>query len=72
MTEVRTRGISPKVWAPVAVQLAALIVSLIASGEFDRTELAQLVGVALTALIGYMASPGDVTGPETPPPGGGQ
>jgi hypothetical protein len=53
--------ISPKVWAPVALQIVAFLVNLIASGDFDRTELAQLVGLALTAVVGYFASPGDVT-----------
>jgi hypothetical protein len=52
--------ISPKVWAPVAAQIIAFLVNLIASGEFNRTELAQLVGLALTAVVGYLASPGDV------------
>ena len=62
---MRTVGISPKVWAPVAAQVIAFIVNLIASAEFDRTEAAQLVGVALTALVGYLADPGDVV-PDVP------
>ena len=61
---MRTRGISPKVWAPVAGLVATFVVNLIASGEFDRTELAQLVAVGLSAVIGYFASPGDVVPAE--------
>lgn len=57
---MKTHGISPKVWAPVAAQLVAVLVNLIASGDFDRTELAQIVGAGLTALFGFWASPGAV------------
>lgn len=57
---MKTRGISPKVWAPTAALLITFVVNLIASGEFDRTEIAQLVGAVLTAVVGYLAGPGDV------------
>ena len=57
---MKTVGISPKVWAPVALQVIVFVVNLIASGEFDRTEVAQLTGVALTAVVGYLAGPGVV------------
>lgn len=57
---MKTHGISPKVWAPVAAQLVAFLVNLIASGAFDRTELAQIAGAGLTAFFGFLAGPGAV------------
>lgn len=57
---MRTLGISPKVWAPTAALLVTFLANWIASGEFDRTELAQIVAAGLTAVIGYLASPGTV------------
>jgi hypothetical protein len=75
-----TIGLSPKVLRPAAVQAVALVVNLIASGEFSRTELAQVVALALTAVIGWWAPPGVVTaerkqkhgpgGPQRPDPMG--
>lgn len=65
-----TRGISPKVWAPTAALLVTFVVNLIASGEFDRTELAQLIGAAMTAVVGYLAAPGDIGFDAIP--GGGE
>jgi hypothetical protein len=58
---MKTVGISPKVWVPTALQAIALVVNLIASGEFDRVEVAQVVSLGLTALVGYLANPGSVT-----------
>lgn len=60
-----TSGLSNKVaktlWGACGVQLIALATNLIATGAFDRVELAQLVGVAATAvgglLLGYTAAP---------------
>lgn len=65
---MKTIGFSKKVLATVATavgaQLAAFVVSWIASGELDRTELASLVGAALTAGLGvaagYYAPPNEV------------
>lgn len=62
---MRTDGFSNKVaktlWGACGAQATALLVNLIATGTFDRVELAQLVGVALTAaggvLVGYQAAP---------------
>jgi hypothetical protein len=56
-------GISPKGLAPALLQVVALLVNWIATGEFDRVELAQVIGVALTAIVGYLASPGTVERP---------
>lgn len=55
-------GISPKVWAPVALQLLALLVNWAASGEFDRVEVSQALLAAGTAIVGYLAGPGYVAG----------
>jgi hypothetical protein len=60
-----TDGFSNKVaktlWGACGAQATALLVNYLASGVFDRVELAQLVGVALTALgglvAGYAAAP---------------
>lgn len=57
---MRTQGISPKVWVPTAVGVLAIIVHWVATGEFNRTELAESVSVAGYALIGYLAGPGEV------------
>jgi hypothetical protein len=38
----------------------ALLANLIATGSFDRAELAQVVALALTALVGYFAGPGEI------------
>lgn len=59
-TAKRTVGFSPKVLVPAALQAVALLVNFIASGAFDRVELAQVVGLALTAVVGYIAGPGEV------------
>lgn len=43
----------------------ALVVNLAATGEFDRVELAQLINLGLTAVLGtlagYWARPNEVT-----------
>lgn len=61
----RTAGLSNKVaktlWGACGAQAVALVTNLIATGQFDRVELAQLVGVAATAvgglIVGYAAQP---------------
>jgi hypothetical protein len=78
---VQTIGFSKKVAAAVitacGAQLIALVVQVVATGEFDRVAAAQLVGVALTAVLGtyagYQAPPNDVQvdaipGGSVPPP----
>jgi hypothetical protein len=55
MTRLQTIGFSKKVLAAVGAQTVALIVNFIASGEFDRVEVAQVVGLGLTAALGYVA-----------------
>jgi hypothetical protein len=57
---VKTIGISPKVLIPVLAQAAALLVNWIATGAFDRVEVAQVVGLGLTAVLGAWAGPGEV------------
>lgn len=77
---MRTQGTSGKLLATlygaVGAQLVALLVVLAASGEFDRAAWAQLGGVALTAVggfvFGYRAEPDAVTfDPMVNVPGGG-
>jgi hypothetical protein len=57
--EVRTQGLSRKLTATligaVGTQVIAFVVNLLASGEFNRTELAQIVGIGLTAAFGTVA-----------------
>jgi hypothetical protein len=61
----QTVGLSSKLIGTLigacGAQLVAFVVNLISSGEFDRTEAAQLVGLALTAvfgvIVGYIAQP---------------
>lgn len=43
----------PKVYVPAIVGFIAIAVHWVATGEFNRTELAGAVAVALYALIGY-------------------
>lgn len=66
----RTAGLSNKVaktlWGACGAQATVLVVNLISTGQFDRVELAQLVGVAATAVgglvAGFAASPDTQTG----------
>jgi hypothetical protein len=61
----KTKGISSKLlatlWGAAGAQTVAFVVNWISSGEFDRVELAQLIGVALTVglggLAGYLGKP---------------
>lgn len=61
---MKTLGISPKVWQPIAAQFTALVVVLLATGDFDRVTWAQLAGMVLTAGFGWFASPGKVVSDE--------
>lgn len=71
--ETKQIGISPKVWAPVALQFVALLTTWIANGSFDRVQLAQAITLAATAIIGALASPGEVEQTVTDfIPGGGK
>ena len=76
---MQTVGISNKLiktlLGAVSAQLVALAVQVIATGQFDRVALAQLVGAGLTAVfgfvLGYQASPDPVTfDPEANVPAG--
>lgn len=53
-----TVGISNKLvatlYGAVGPQVIAMFVNFIASGAFDRTEAAQLLGIALTAVCGFL------------------
>lgn len=55
----KTVGFSGKMIATVVAacgaQIVALVVSLVATGNFSRTELAQVVSVVLTAVFGFVA-----------------
>lgn len=56
-----TVGISPKVWAPAAMQLVALLVTTIEAGAITRVQIGQAVLLIGTTLIGYIAGPGYAT-----------
>jgi hypothetical protein len=56
----RTNGLSPKLYLPFLSLLAAVLTHWIATGEFDRVEVAGLVATALQGVIAFLASPGDV------------
>ena len=74
--ELQTIGFSKKVLATVltacGAQAVALIVNWISTEEFNRTEWAGLIGIALTAtlgtLAGYLAKPNPVANVAEPPP----
>jgi hypothetical protein len=55
----KTKGFSNKLiatlWGADGAQITAFLVNWISSGEFDRVELAQLVGVVLTTVFGVVA-----------------
>ncbi len=55
----RTKGISPKVLAPVFTSLSAVVSSTIITGELDRVELAVLATAAIAALAAYIMPPGE-------------
>jgi hypothetical protein len=60
LDDVRTIGIAPKVWQPVAAIFTTAVVNLIASGEIDRAELSLLVAAGLTAIFGWLGGAGKV------------
>jgi hypothetical protein len=68
LTAVRTLGISPKAVAafvyPALVAVSAAVVSWIATGNFDateiRTSLGGLIAGAVAALGAYLHAPGTV------------
>ena len=55
-----TIGLSPKLVAPVIAQAVAVLATWIASGEFDRVQLAQVITLIGTAAIAYLVGPGEV------------
>jgi phosphotransferase system glucose/maltose/N-acetylglucosamine-specific IIC component len=57
---MQTIGLSPKFIGPVIAQAAAVLATWIASGAFDRVQVAQIVTLIGTALIAYLAGPGEV------------
>lgn len=67
---MKTIGFSGKMLATIAAacgaQFVLFIANLIASGEFDRTELATLVSMALTAVFGFVS--GYAKAPDTVAP----
>lgn len=60
MPEQRTKGLSPKVWVPVAVGILAIATQWLITGEFDRVETGQTILTAGYAVIGFLAGPGFV------------
>jgi phosphotransferase system glucose/maltose/N-acetylglucosamine-specific IIC component len=57
---MQTIGLSPKFIGPVIAQVAAVLATWIASGAFDRVQVAQIVTLLGTAAIAYFAGPGEV------------
>lgn len=57
---MKTVGLSKKIIAAAGAQFVALVVNLIASGQFDRVEWAQVVGIVLTTVLGIAAPPNAV------------
>lgn len=77
---MKTTGISNKLLQTLlgacGAQVIALLVTLAATGEFDRVQWAQVGGLALSALLGlalgYRADPDTVEfDPDVEVPGGG-
>ena len=62
-----TLGLSPKVYIPVLGIAVGVLTSWVATGTFDRAEIAAAIAAAWALIGGYLAGPGDVvadTGPE--------
>ncbi len=57
---MQTIGLSPKFVAPVIAQAVAVLATWVASGAFDRVQLAQVITLIGTAIIAYLVSPGAV------------
>lgn len=57
---MKTRGISPKLYVPLLAEVLAIFVHWIATGEFDRVEVAASVFTAGQATLAWIAGPGDV------------
>jgi hypothetical protein len=57
---MQTIGLSPKFVAPVIAQAVAVLATWIASGVFDRVQLAQVITLIGTAAIAYLVGPGEV------------
>jgi hypothetical protein len=57
---MQTIGLSPKFVAPVIAQAVAVLATWIASGVFDRVQLAQVITLIGTAVIAYLVGPGEV------------
>lgn len=57
---MQTLGLSPKLVGPVIAQAVAVLATWIASGVFDRVQVAQVVTLVGTALIAYFAGPGEI------------
>lgn len=57
---MQTIGLSPKFFAPVIAQAVAVLATWIASGAFDRVQLAQVITLLGTAAIAYFSAPGEV------------
>jgi hypothetical protein len=57
---MQTIGLSPKFVAPVVAQAVAVLATWVASGVFDRVQVAQVITLIGTAAIAYLVSPGEV------------
>jgi hypothetical protein len=60
-----TIGLSPKAYVPFITIWGAILVSWIATGEFNRAEIAGAVASCIQLLTALLANPGEVR-PETP------
>lgn len=61
---IQTRGVSPKLLAPLFTALTGVAVSWIATGVLDRLELSLLAAAAIGALAAYVAPPGEIAIPD--------
>jgi hypothetical protein len=65
---MKVHGISPKVWSPLLVQVAALLANVVSTGRFDRVAAGQAIIAAASAIVGYYAPVGPVVDEATGEP----
>ena len=65
---MKSLGVSPKVWGPVLVQVAAILANVVSTGNFDRVAAGQAIIAAASAVVGYYAPVGPVADRSTGEP----
>ena len=65
---MNVHGISPKVWSPLLVQIAALLANVVSTGRFDRLAAGQAIIATVTAIVGFYAPVGTVVDKTTGEP----